>query len=588
MSETQPQKLLSGVRYTSIRPDNKTTGYVAGDRAEFTIPSDVAYIDGKQSYIYLEVNNTSTFKNVADGADIDIPAPVMFYPHVGVSGLFERMTLSDLNGKALEDLEAQHMVRGILNAYTHDDDEYETMAKVEGVSHHCPIPRNRLCGDPRNCVHYPPSYEGTNADDEIVLKGEPQAPTTQYCLPLPFGLFSAYAGEHQVYPNLDIGGSKINLYLETPERALTSMTQEFISIDADGKYVVSHFAYNEGVPCDNIALGDPLPADVIDVFYIDADICNTEVERYMANDFKNCLFRPGMSVFLSYTVVNGGDEVERHLTARITETALNTQADGQPGNQMRITLSVGIPMAFIDVNTEITNIRLRLSDIVPSYEIDRIELRVLETIPANQQQISQAVRKGINYMTYQLNKFSTPAQLKNQVLNIPSALTRALCIWDVPVVSAEMDNFDNNSLLWCQQEALNTSEYQWQITDHLTPNRPVVVNKLSNTKNDNQIYYQQLQMAFKPVSGLKCLGDALYGDDFITRVDSALQKELSLPFLYPILLAPVGQSYKLLDSEPQLRVNHSSVLATGAKLHHVVVFHVRELIKSGDLNDVNL
>jgi hypothetical protein len=583
-----PQKLLSGVRYTSIRPDNKTTGYVAGDRAEFTMPPDVAYIDGKQSYLYLEVRNTSLFKNVVNGAEINIPAPVMFYPHVGVSGLFERMTLLDLNGKQLEDLEAQHMVRGILNSYTHDDDEYETMSKVEGVSHHCPVARNRLCGDPRNCVHYPPSYLGTNADDETVLLGNPQAATTQYCLPLPFGLFSAYAGEHQVYPNLDIGGSKINLYLETPERALTSMTQKFVSIDVENKYVVSYFQYNEGVPCDNIPIGNPLPVDPVDKLYISQAILNTSVDRFMANDTKNCLFRPGTSVYVSYTVVNGGAPDNRTLTTTIQEVAINTQADGNPGEQMRITLTDTIPMIGIDVNTNITNIRVRLSDITPNYEIDRIELRVLETIPSNQQEISQAVRKGINYMTYQLNKFSTPAQLKNQVLNIPSALTRALSIWDVPVVSGDMDTFDSNSLMWCQQEPLNTSEYQWQITDHLTPNRPVLVNKLSNTKNDNQIYYQQLQMAFKPVGQLRALGDALFGDDALTKVDTGLQRELALPFLYPILLAPVGQSYKLLDSEPQLRINHSSVLATGAKLHHVVVFHARTLVRNGDINEVEL
>lgn len=577
---TDPQKLLAGVRYTSIRPDNKTTGYVAGDRAEFTLPPDVGYIDGKQSYLYLEVRNSSVFKNVDDGTEIDIPAPTMYYPHVGVSGLFERMTLSDLNGKTLEDLEAQHMVRGILNAYTHDDDEYETMSKVEGVSHHCPVPRNRLCGDTRNSVHYPPIYLGTNADDETVLLGEPQAPITQYCLPLPFGLFSAYAGEHQVYPNLDIGGSKINLYLETPERALTSMTQKFISIGAEDKYVVSHFAYNEGVPCDNIP--DPDPDQLASVF-IQTAICNTTTTRFMANDFKNCLFRPGSSVYLTFTSTIGGAEAVRHATRTVTEVAVNV---GAAGNQVRITFDADLPDP--DANTNITNITIRLSDITPNYEIDRIELRVLETIPSNTQEISQAVRKGINYMTYQLNKFSTPAQLKNQVLNIPSALTRALCIWDVPVVSAGMDDFDNNSLMWCQQEPLNTSEYQWQITDHLTPNRPVLVNRLANTRNDNQIYYQQLQMSFKPVGNLKCLGDALFGDDYITRLDSALQRELALPFLYPILLAPVGQSYKLLDSEPQLRVNHSSVLATGAKLHHVICFHVRTLVKAGDLNEVEL
>ena len=122
---SQSKSVLSSVRYSSIRPDNKTTGYVPGDRAEFTIPTDMPYIDGKQSYLYLEVRNTSTYANVDDGTVINIPAPTMFYPHIGAASLFERMTLNDLNGKALEDLEASNMVRGVLNAYGHDDDEYE-------------------------------------------------------------------------------------------------------------------------------------------------------------------------------------------------------------------------------------------------------------------------------------------------------------------------------------------------------------------------------------------------------------------------------------------------------------------------------
>jgi hypothetical protein len=581
---SQAKSLLSSVRYSSIRPDNKTTGYVPGDRAEFTIPTDMPYIDGKQSYLYLEVRNTSQYANVDDGTVINIPAPTMFYPHIGAASLFERMTLNDLNGKALEDLEASNMVRGVLNAYGHDDDEYETMAKVEGVSHHCPIKRNRLCGDPRNCTHYPPGYEAKNDDDESILAGVPQALTTQYCLPLPFGLFSAYAGEHQVYPNLDIGGSKINLYLDTPERALTSMTQRFVSTDVNDKLVVSYFGYDEPVACDNIADPDP---DQLDKIFITRTICDTTVGGTTGTDFKSMLFREGASVYITFTSsIGGAPAAVAHVTRTITEVAYDVAAGGG-ANQVRITFDEDLPEPT--ANTDITAISVRLSDITPNYEIDRIELRVLETLPSNTQQISAAVRKGINYMTYQLTKHSTPAQLKNQVLNIPSALTRALSMLVVPVVSNGMDDFDNNSLMWCQQEDLNTADYQFQITDNLIPNRPVLVNKVSNTKNDNQIYYQQLAMAFKPVGELRALGDALFGDDFIVRDGATLlQRELALPFVYPILLAPTGQSYKLLDSEPQLRINHSSVIATGAKLHHCVVFHVRTLNKAGDLNEISL
>jgi hypothetical protein len=56
--------------------------------------------------------------------------------------------------------------------------------------------------------------------------------------------------------------------------------------------------------------------------------------------------------------------------------------------------------------------------------------------------------------------------------------------------------------------------------------------------------------------------------------------ELSNPFFVPILLSPVGSSYDLVDTDPQLRIENSQSGTPAqilAKLMHVYINHTRKL-----------
>jgi hypothetical protein len=85
-------------------------------------------------------------------------------------------------------------------------------------------------------------------------------------------------------------------------------------------------------------------------------------------------------------------------------------------------------------------------------------------------------------------------------------------------------------------------------------------------------------MAFRPVCEARCLNDTINGSN----------APLANPVVIPLLLAPVGSSYKLLDSEPQLRYTSSNTVNTKAKLFHIYVNHVRTLKANAETGNVEV
>ena len=150
-------------------------------------------------------------------------------------------------------------------------------------------------------------------------------------------------------------------------------------------------------------------------------------------------------------------------------------------------------------------------------------------------------------------------------------MTRALSIFTAPCIQDDLETFtaggNTNSLVYPQLENNLTFDYQYQVRQFLIPNRKVSIANIANDTNDNAILYQQQQMAFRPVKEARCLNDTLNGNNL----------PLSNPVCIPLMLAPVGSSYRLLDSEPQLRYTSSDAGNTKAKLFHIYVNHIRTL-----------
>jgi len=136
-----------------------------------------------------------------------------------------------------------------------------------------------------------------------------------------------------------------------------------------------------------------------------------------------------------------------------------------------------------------------------------------------------------------------------------------------------------NSLLYPQPDSYysgnsNNYSYIWMVRNILIPNREL---RLSNTtqdtvQNDNPTFFNQQVMALRPMKEVRALGDYEINDD---------KDELSNPFFIPILLTPVGSSFDLVDTDPQLRITNSESGTPAdilAKLQHVYINHTRKLV----------
>ena len=127
----------------------------------------------------------------------------------------------------------------------------------------------------------------------------------------------------------------------------------------------------------------------------------------------------------------------------------------------------------------------------------------------------------------------------------------------------------------------NDYSYQWLVRNVLIPNLQVETNHLVDAKSDNCILFQQQIMALRPMMEVRSLGDKIINDKIF---------DLDLPFFFPLLLAPHGSSFDLIDSAPQLRIENSqtaNLAQITAKLHFMFVNHVRKLTVVDDNVEIN-
>ncbi len=535
---------LANVNFKSILPLGKTSNYKEEQKIQFDISADrYGYIDGQQSYIYWEIDNTSV--DSVSGNYV----PVMFNPTVGIHGLTQRMQLQEKpTGKFLHDVDNYNSYVSIMKSYGKDGDEYPTTNKVERVSAHNPRPRHRNGGDPANHYFQVPASSAT-ADQNI---GGNVAVTCSAVQPIHLGLWSGIGDDKKVYPNGAMGGSMLNLFLEKASVALCEMSNNFKVLD--GNNCVENKAKNLS---DVIDISPTLDTDTL--VTLPLTVCN------MAHTdiIKDIGYRVGMTV-----IVKGNDAgpVARSTTTTIKELKVN-------GGQLEVHLADAVGHSLV------TDTTINCPAPTFSYNVKKCELRVLETQPTNPNAIRKALTSGINYPDTQLHKISTGGGLTNQILDLPAVVSRGQSIWVLPCKSSNLDSSnESNSRLYPQLDVGNALDYQWQIRNVLIPNRKVSIAPALNASNDTSILYVQQEMATRPVFECRCFND---GAD-------ARVPEMSNPSFVPLLLAPKNSSFNLVSAEPQLRINYSSGSTVPATLYHCFTNHIRRLTSNDMGNDISL
>lgn len=570
---------LQQVKYKTILPMNKTSQYTEGQKVEFEIPPEIAYFSGKQSYLNIEVRNDSKYMDEATRAFNQ----VCFHSHMGAHGLINRMKIDDLRGQNIEDLEAYNQYVGLLNSYCNDENTYDVISKVEGVSNRNSLPINHLCSDPK--VGYFTDRPTLNADGEGVDNGDTNKKAT-FCLPINAGLYGAYDQNPTAVPNLDIQGHKLTLFLEKANVALRDMAGDFFrSQTINGATFRDHQGQSllrpvAGVGSANttftIAAADAGCSNV----WNNEPMCSAVGAANGAGDCSRIPYRVGMRVIFKGGA--GGDQ-----------TVILTGVSAFIGAADSLTVTYGLDVAGAQVANDHTS--MEVAPLTMSYIIEKIELKVLETVPdqSTMKMIRSNMMKGVNFQTYQLQKLSTAEGLKNAVLDIPSPITRGLSIFAVPVVMSNMNVIGRlNSYVYPRPDPMfddtgandNNTTYQYQVKNTLIPNVAVDTNHLIQTNNDNAILKNQQVMALRPVRKCLSLGNCLTGSN--DEEPLAFRN----PFFYPLLLSPVGTSYNLMDNDPQLRIENSSDTANRilSKLFFIYINHTRRMTANDGGVDISI
>lgn len=543
-------ELLNAVKYSTIKPMGKTANYKPSDKITFDISDRYSYFSGKNSYLYVEVENNSTFT----GADATVPRPqVMFPPHIGAHALFSRVQFQEkMTAKELEDIDAYNLYVGLMKSHGYDFEEYDAMARVEGVSAHTPMPDHRCAGDVNNQYFAtPPVATSTNPQQ---IKGGTQPITSSFCLPIHLGMWSGFGDDNQVLPNGPLGGTQLHLYLEKAEVCLQNMSSKF-NVPSSNQYQYKNIT-------DSYELTNTVTIDAqakTTVLELDLKALANAGDESMVKDLA---FRAGHNIIVSYTeIAAGGNEPK---TEPVTINKVLYAPDG--------TVSLEVNKALPDVGTSNGEAKedtysFTYADITKDYTISKIELRVLETMPSNPKALAGVLAKGINYKTVVLNKLSTPEKLQNVILNLPASNTKALSFFCCPNVQDGLNLKDEaNSYLYPQQENGINYSYVWQIGNNLIPNRPVVISKTVNAASDNVVHYSQVQMATRPMYDCHAVNDGAKPNVL----------ELGNPLFIPLLLAPMGNSFNLLNQEGQLRIEHIGTTSSiKSKLWHLFCNHTR-------------
>jgi hypothetical protein len=553
MEAPAPKAQLVNVKYMNILPDQKTAGYTEQQKCQFTIPSDIGYFDPKQSYLNVVVRPTTTYfpTNIAGLTGVGA-YPCCLPPNMGAHSLFSRVQLQSADGKTIEDIDAYNLFVSLLKSYSHDDDELQTLSKIEGVSAHNNLPEARDFGNlAANCFLAPSELDVSGGLDTSMDTYVGRA----FQLPLHLGSWSGIEkSKHQVYPNLNIGGSLLTFFFDRASHVLTDLASAFTP-PVDETEELPYFNYVSAqtkVICTDISAA----VDISSVF-ISTSVCDTTNSLF---DAAKLVYQPG--------VVVGVTVGTNSIAYRVVSSVNINQGHG--ANQVEINFAT--PVIY---NGQTTPVRIEVAAPNHSYTIDKIELKVLETMPdaGTMNRIAKQMgSEGTTFTSVTCNKLSTPAQLQNAVVNVPNAFTRAQSILAVPVQSGTMySTKDSNSYIYPQVDDNNQYTYQWQVSDTLIPNREIVTNTSIDATCDNVIHFNMLTQAFRSIFTVKSYNQGLWS------VDRDERRVLTNPFCYPLPLAPAGGTYNTLNTELQLRQENSSAADTTSKLYHVFTLHTRSL-----------
>lgn len=512
--------------FISLVPTTQTT-FTENGQMIFEVDESLGYIKGRDSYLVLDVENTS-----ADFSRWSFPNGV------GASALIKRLEIySRSTGQLLEALDNYNMWCGIENQYMRDDFSMEqreqgvgtpTFQHVNGYDGAGTVFRNQVNLDPtliENSMVSPIQSDGKT----------PKYFNRQFVVPIKSGIFSRWWDSEKLCPVLNFGGLRM-VFTFAPNSEVCTRLGFAPKLPADAKSGLVRSLVSDGIKV--LANGGPTPPGLIET--------DPAEERGYLPNIKDCGLVVGMKVTLKGTI-NGTASSTANFT--ITDIAKHPTAVG------RLQFSVSgtaVPTFGADCSLFVDTSEH------PKFKVNKAELRVLQMVVPKDGMDKLAKPMKYEFTSYD-NFFNTlPTSVLRHQVPIQSVATKGRFIFTHFVDSSKEANQDHKSYysgtspteihLNSAQLFINNRNYPLQAIDpRKYHDKPLMLNEL-----------------------VKALGSINKSAMNLGSNEKGQLEDYSNTFLYARELARGDFVYSLRNAEPEVRLGFTQTRSSPIRCNSFV------------------
>mgnify|MGYP003676537632 CR=1 FL=1 len=501
-------------RFIALSPENGSE-FVEGQKVIFEVKPNISFIKGKDSYISLDLENTS------DNGVMAHPVSL-----AGCSGLIERMDIFAMeSGQLLESLNNYNLWSAIENQYTTENSD--ELVYKEG----CMTPfRAYICSSDADTKALVISDEsivaganGSTRLSTIDSLGINKRFKHKFMIPIKSGIFNHYSDDEKLTPNLLFGGMRIEITLASNENVLSKVMAQ----DTAG---VAHKAvdYASGIPCDDMA--------GVALIKVTAP----------ANDPQSIGFSVGNVIHFN----NAADTQNGSRTITVVDKTTTA-------NHVTITVDAVI--------TSATGVKIfHPPNSQTKYRVSNLELKVLEVIPPVDMMRSVIKESQIDFISYEVFTDNLPTTSLRHQVEFPSVSTKGKALFTHYI----SDTSTNDEFAPHYYAGESPTQSKLNSVQYFINNKNYPLKSYNpNSFNDRIIAYNEIVKAMRSIGlNVKKLGDSKMMADYSFTYLTARELARGKDFVYP-----------LKDAEAQLRTQYSGTRTANHRLISFV-FSVRSIM----------
>jgi len=508
--------------YISLVPTTQTQ-FTENGQCIFEVDESLGYIKGRDSYLVLEVENTSS-----DFSRWSFPNGV------GASALIKRLEIySRSTGQLLEALDNYNQWCGIENQYMRDDFTTEQREQGVGTPTYQHINGYDGAGNVfRNQVNLDPTAIENSLLSPLSATGaSPRYFSRQFLVPIKSGIFSRWWDSEKLCPVLNFGGLRMVITF-APNEEVCMRLGYVPKLPADTKPNLVRSLVSQGIKCLDQGGGS------LDNFQTN----EAEEEGYFTS-VEQLGLAVGMSVVVSYTGGGGG-------TTTRTITAIETML---PTGRVKITCDnpSGAPLTG-DLLLKVDTTK------APSFKVNKAELRVLQMVVPKDGMDKLAKPMKYEYTSYDQFFNTLPTSVLRHQVPIQSVATKGRSIFTHFVDSSTETTQDHKSYysgespseihLNSVQLFLNNRNYPLQAIDpRKYRDKPLMLNEL-----------------------VKALGSINKSAMNLGSNEKGQLEDYSNTFLYARELARGDFVFNLRNAEPEVRLGFTQTRSSPVRCNSFV------------------